>query len=383
MTCVFITGATGVVGSELVPLFLESPETEVRILVRAEDENRLRQRVDDLFAYWQLPPDLEADFRRRLVALPGDVTRPRLGLAGDAWQRLARETTHIVHAAGNVRLNQSIEAARHDAVDSARSVAELAWASRAGGGPAKLDAVSTVGVAGRMQGLIPERPLTEPRAFHNTYEQAKAEAEEFLLGQLDKGLPLTIHRPSMVVGRSDTGRIIRFQVFYYLCDFLSGAKTWGFVPDTGEATLDIIPVDYVARALALASRDPASVGRILHLCSGPEQAIRLTDLRTAVREFAILNGTRLPSLRVVSPSCFRRWVDSLRHVTCGRTQRALRALTFLLAYLDELQHFDVVQTRFYFGDRGFDTSCSAVSLEQLLAYGTPVGGRQVKAMQER
>ncbi len=349
MSCVFITGATGVVGSELVPLFLASPETEVRILVRAEDENRLRHRVDDLFDYWQLSPDLEADFRRRLVALPGDVTRPRLGLGGDAWQRLAREITHIVHAAGNVRLNQSIEAARHDAVDSARSVAELAWASRASGGPAKLDAVSTVGVAGRMQGLIPERPLTEPRAFHNTYEQAKAEAEDFLLGELDKGLPLTIHRPSMVVGRSDTGRIIRFQVFYYLCDFLSGAKTWGFVPDTGEATLDIIPVDYVARAIHCTALHAQSVGRVLHLSSGPDGAIRIADLVGQVRARYADRGQPLPRLRLVPLGRVRWLLPLVTRASWGRTRRLLGTLPHFLAYLDDPQEFINGDTRRFLG----------------------------------
>ncbi len=85
----------------------------------------------------------------------------------------------------------------------------------------------------------------------------------------------------MVVGRSDTGRIIRFQVFYYLCDFPSGAKTWGFVPDTGEATLDIILVD--CRGRFTVRYTPQSVGRVLHLSSGPDGVIRIADLVGQVR----------------------------------------------------------------------------------------------------
>ena len=150
MTCVFITGATGVVGSELVPLFLESPETEVRILVRAEDENRLRHRVDDLFDYWQLSPDLEADFRRRLVALPGDVTRPRLGLGGDAWQRLAREK-HTSSRGGQCPAESIIEAgpARMPSIPPAALRAGMGLARQRR--PAKPDAVAPW-ASRRMQG---------------------------------------------------------------------------------------------------------------------------------------------------------------------------------------------------------------------------------------
>ena len=55
---------------------------------------------------------------------------------------------------------------------------------------------------------------------------------------MQAGLPATIHRPSMVVGDSQTGKVIHFQVFYHLCEFLSGRRTLGIVPDTGDAALD-------------------------------------------------------------------------------------------------------------------------------------------------
>ena len=85
-----------------------------------------------------------------------------------------------------------------------------------------------------MRGLIREVPLAEPRQFHNTYEAAKAEAESFVWERLSGGLPGTIHRPSMIVGDSKTGKNIRFQVFYYLADFLAGLRTLGVVPDTRD-----------------------------------------------------------------------------------------------------------------------------------------------------
>lgn len=342
MNCVLITGATGVIGSELVPLFLDD-DFQVRLIVRARSPEHLRERTDELLRYWGRSPD-EPRWAGRLEALIGDVCQPKLGLDDATFDRLAGEVTHVVHAAGNVKLNQPIEEARHSAVDSARYVAELAWACQRSGQFVKLDAVSTVGVAGRMQGLIPERPLTEPREFHNNYERAKAEAEEFFLGELAAGLPLTIHRPSMVVGRSDTGRVFRKQVFYYLCEFLTGRKTWGFLPDLGEARLDLIPVDCVARLIHLAAADPTTSGRVFHLCSGPDRSIGLRELAGQLRQIARDRGQRLPRLRFLHIRWFRLALRLLAGVTWGRTRRRLAALPYFLAYLDQRQDFSSDET---------------------------------------
>ena len=157
----------------------------------------------------------------------GDVCKPHLGLQSDEYGRLSREVTHIIHSAGNVRLNLSHEEARANALGAADEVVAFAEACRKTESLTKLDVVSTIGVAGRLPGLIPERQLVEPREFHNSYEAAKAEAEDFLFEKLAEGIPLTVHRPSMVVGNSQTGKVRQFQVFYHLCDFLAGRKTGG------------------------------------------------------------------------------------------------------------------------------------------------------------
>ena len=130
-------------------------------------------------------------------------------------------------------------------MDSARGIVSFSDACAQHGAFEKLEFISTVGVAGNMSGTVPERAFGEARTFRNSYEEAKAEAETLLLQQIERGLPATIHRPSMVVGDSRDGTIIQFQVFYYLCEFLSGRRTVGVVPETHDIRLDVVPVDYV------------------------------------------------------------------------------------------------------------------------------------------
>ncbi len=361
----FITGATGVVGSSLIPVLLKQSDLRLKLLIRARSAAELAERLERLYSFWGVRLD-DVGIRSRIEAVAGDTTLPEFGLDKDKYLALTAACTHVIHAAGLVRMNLPLEKARHSAVGSMRNVVALARACPA---LQKVDVVSTVGVGGRLQHAIPERWLTEPRAFHNTYEQAKAEAEDFLREQLEQApLPLTVHRPSMVVGDSRDGRIISFQVFYFLCEFLSGRKTFGVYPDFGDARLDIIGCDIVAEAIAAASEDPGMAGRILHLCSGPDHAMRIEDLKHLVRQSFAQRGLAVPGDRVLP----RRWYASLARFTSRLAPRdarkALATLPIYLEYLADSQAFDDSVFRRWLAERGQHRPAPAVYLPKVLDY---------------
>jgi nucleoside-diphosphate-sugar epimerase len=216
--------------------------------------------------------------------------------------------------------------------------------------------------------VVPERPLREAREFHNTYEAAKAEAEEILLQQMQRGLPATIHRPSMVVGDSRTGKIIHFQVFYYLCEFLSGKRTFGIIPDARDVRLDIIPVDYVARAIQVSASRPDAVGRVFHLCSGPLRAPRIVDLARWLHHHLSAHAGKLTRLRPVPLAWIRRSLPLLRLLAPRTARRALDTLPFFLAYLDEDQLFDNSRTSDFFSSDGLAVPPVGDYLGRVLEY---------------
>ena len=341
MDCVLISGATGVVGSALVPYVLENKAAKVKLLLRANSPEHLRQRLMRLFAFWQHDQSAK-DWSGRIEALSGDVSSLQWGLEDSVYRRLGQEVTHIIHAAGDVRLNKTIDEARRAAVDSARHAAALARRCMSNGQFHKLEYLSTVGVAGKTPGMIMEQP-SAAASFHNTYEQAKAEAEALILEQYQAGLPVTVHRPSMVVGDSRTGKVIHYQVFYYLSDFLCGLKTCGLLPATGEAKLDIIPADYVARAIALAMQQPATAGRIFHLCTGPQNSLTLTRLSQHLRDMLLRRGRKLPPLRRLPLSVFNWSLRVLQPLAPEYLRPFLNALPFFLNYLAHEQSFDNAQ----------------------------------------
>ena len=124
MKTYFVTGATGAIGSALIPILLQDTqgkETRVRLLLRAKSSEDLASRLEALFSFWQTHAD-DMSARSRVQALRGDVTLPRFGLDDADYQALCSDCTHIVHSAGNVRMNLPIDQARHSAVDSARNL---------------------------------------------------------------------------------------------------------------------------------------------------------------------------------------------------------------------------------------------------------------------
>ena len=334
-TC-FLTGSTGVVGSAIAGRALAASDARLKLLIRAASKEELESRVEALAQYWGVARDALGD---RVEAVRGDATEPRFGLSEADYDRLAGECTHVIHSAGAVRMNLPIADARRSAVGSAQEIIAFAERCRENGQFEKVEFISTVGVGGRLPGELPERWITEPRGFHNTYEQSKAEAEERVREAIDRGLAVTVHRPSMVVGDSETGKVIGFQVFYHLAEFISGRRTFGLMPDPGPTRLDLIPSDYVAAAILWSCARPEYAGQILHLCSGPHGAVGIRDLRTSVRTEFMAAGIALPRPLTVPAALFRAAIPLVRTFSSERQKRALGTLPTFLDYLAENQTF--------------------------------------------
>jgi thioester reductase-like protein len=335
MSCYFLTGGTGVVGSRVLEHLLDSPANRVYMLVRAESDDAAAQRVRHLLQRTiGSSDDRHLD---RIVVVRGDASQPRFGIGEAQYHQLLADCRRIVHSAGLVRMNLPLEQARASAVGAAEQVVGLARTLHDSGRLEKVEFVSTVGVGGRMT-EVPEEWIEQPRGFHNTYEQAKAEAETLVHAGVSEGLPITVHRPSMVVGDSQTGRIASFQVFYHLCEFLSGLRSWGIMPPFGDARLDTVPVDYVASGIVWSSGEPKAIGKIMHFCSGLT-AIPLVDLRRLVIGRFNAFGIRTPTPRTIPTQLFSALLAVFGFISPPNVRRAIRTAPLFLNYLASRQTF--------------------------------------------
>ncbi|MCP5301009.1 MAG: SDR family oxidoreductase [Chromatiaceae bacterium] len=335
---------------------LATTDSRVWVLIRASDPAALSSRLDDVFRLWGSAEIEAQSWRGRVFPVAGDMGLPRFGMQEADWDEVVNECSRLVHAAGVVRMNLPLEVARQHAVGSARNIVALAEAAAGLGRDVNVAFVSTVGVAGNKIGSLTDDWVTETRTFHNTYEQAKAEAEELLrTWSRPRAIHLTVHRPSMVVGASD-GDILRHQIFFYLCEFLSGRHTMGLQPALGSARLDTVPVGFVADAVAWAVQSRNVDGRIFNLCSGPDMEVDLTRVQRWTRDALQRNSRlRLPTIRQLPAGLFM-WIIRLATLTApAEVKRRINTLPMLLEYLKSPQTFDGGNTRrFLLSNAGVD-----------------------------
>jgi thioester reductase-like protein len=126
--------------------------------------------------------------------------------------------------------------------------------------------VATCYVAGKREGRIFESELRHDAGFRNFYEESKYLAE-LEVDSLKTELPVTIHRPAVVCGDSRTGETVKYDGVYYLIHYL---LRWPrllsfFNIGNHDVCLNLVPVDFVAEALAGLACDDTAIGKTLQL----------------------------------------------------------------------------------------------------------------------
>ena len=336
-----LTGATGFLGMELLARYLERTERTVYALVRARDDAEAQAR---LRAAVERVVDAPGRFDHRLLAIRGDVALPGLGIPRSRRLALAESVTEIVHAAASVSFTLPLEEAREINVEGTRRLLELAELCTMHGSLRRFSHVSTAYVAGDATGVFGEDDHDVGQGFRNTYERTKWEAERLVRAHGER-LPVTIFRPSIVVGEQETGWTAAFNVIYApLRAFAKGASV-PLIPGRRSAPVDVVPVDYVADAIFMLSSRGDGADRTYSLAAGPQASSVGELVRLSAQTFgrtrpltmppAIYERTIHPLLLRRSRGAKRRWLEQapvffpyfalrVRHDT-SRTQEALAA----------------------------------------------------------
>jgi long-chain acyl-CoA synthetase len=257
-----LTGATGFVGMELLAQLAAADERPIYALVRAADQEAADARLAAVRTAVFGDAGAHAE---RLFAVPGDLERSRLGLPARRRAELAANVGEVVHGAASVSFAAELPAARAVNVEGTRRVLELA---RELPGLRRLVHVSTAYVAGGRRGVCDPAELDVRGPHRNAYERSKAEAEALARAAMDT-LPVSVARPSIVVGHSGSGWTSSFNVLYGpLKAFAHGGLR--VIPGRRRAPVDVVPVDHVAREVLGLLRDPGPAGRTLHVTAGPQ-----------------------------------------------------------------------------------------------------------------
>ncbi|HEX4445785.1 MAG TPA: SDR family oxidoreductase, partial [Polyangiaceae bacterium] len=160
-------------------------------------------------------------------------------------------------------LGVDTRAAEHVNIGSAREAIEMAASCD------KLECLvfhSTAHVSGDRTGLVREDDLQAGQAFRSIVEETKARAEKIMRAAMDR-VPIAVVRPATVVGDSRTGEVDRFDGPYLLIVLVvSSPPDLALpLPGPGDEALNLVPIDWVARASVALGKDPRARGRTFHL----------------------------------------------------------------------------------------------------------------------
>ena len=325
---VFMTGFPGFLGRRLVrKLLCADEQMEATLLVEQSQEEAAEEEVKRLDL--MRPAD---DLARRITIVTGDITAMDVGLSGPEYQTVLEQTTEIYHLAAIHELRiQKIKAesvnvlGTKNMLNLARNLPSLE----------RFIYFSSAYVSGDRVGVILEEELEKGQGFRNTYEATKHKAE-VMVRRAGFDLPITVIRPSGVVGDSQTGEIDRYDEVYHMGLLLATANTAIPLSGSGRAPLNLVPVDYVIDAVHVIVNRPETIGQTFHICDpnplsvrGVYEAVAQRFGRTLPRYHVSPNLTkailRIPGLERFAPRT-REVIDYLNHMAfynCANTLDAL------------------------------------------------------------
>ncbi len=235
---ILITGATGFLGGALAADLLARPEwDDVLLIVRAEDDAHAYQRVVRSLARFTSDLSLLGRLRPTQI-VPGDFTQPAAFIADPRLRTIKR----VVHCAALTSFGANTRVFTTNIDGTLRFVHNLRQVATI----ERFLHVSTAMVCGDQPGsLVQEDQFPRAKVNHLVnYTESKAEAERLLRLTLP-GFPLTVVRPTIVVGHTRLGCQPSGSIYWTF----RMANALGMVTCSPEARIDVVPVDYTAEAL--------------------------------------------------------------------------------------------------------------------------------------
>ena len=261
---IFLTGSTGYIGAHVAANLLQEHDAALNLLIRARDGREAEVRL------WYAM-QLHMDFARfyeclqtRVRIFRGDLTAPQFGLARDDYDRLIHTSDSVVHCAASLN-RKSEKSCLNVNLRGTLEAIQLARRIEYYHGLRRFSHVSTVAVAGQRSNEVvtEDAAIDWERSDYDPYARTKKFCEHMIRELLPEA-PLTIFRPSIVLGDSRYAQTTQFDMVRAFV-FLAGLPV---LPFRGGDRIDIVNVDFVAGAIAALHQKDKPLYDTYHLSSG-------------------------------------------------------------------------------------------------------------------
>jgi len=273
-TAIFLTGATGFLGTFLLYELLQQTQADIYCLVRAKTlelgKTKIQQSLDTYLLWHQ-------SFQSRIIPVLGDLSQPCLGLTQEQFQRLASQLDVIYHNGAVVNFTYPYSVLKAANVLGTQEVLRLACQVKV----KPVHFISTISV------VYPNNPdvkvvreqdsLDDAKMPSSGYAQSKWVAEKLATIARERGLPVCIYRPGRISGHSKTGACNPGDHTYRM---IKGCIQLGGIPNQ-DIQLNLSPVDYVSQAIVFLSSQKDSIGKAFHLVN--PQPLPLKEMVSYIR----------------------------------------------------------------------------------------------------
>ncbi|KAK4077867.1 uncharacterized protein Triagg1_3561 [Trichoderma aggressivum f. europaeum] len=415
---IFLTGATGFLGKvvleELIRRRYELQIEKVIVLIRPSktspheaiaEESHLSSRFHDEVVTSKCFAQLSPGWTRYVEPVYGDLGQAHCGLDTTAYEKISRETTHIIHCAACVQFDLPLSSSLDINLQGTLNILQLArtcsslerfvYTSTAYVTPHGMhdqirEELAPLGPWQDAQelldalhsGSVTEGELLQQTCHPNTYTLSKCITEHFVLHNRGE-IPITIVRPSIITaalerpcpGWSDSASAVVGVVL--------GVQDGGVCALGGDPTafMDLVPVDYVADFIideVFAVQASSAAVPIVHCVSGL-RSITPKILSSVGAAYFQQSEMRWLNYRSSPTTHLYRYVWQMMPLKLARTfcwvggdHRAVRQLARATQNIDKLDH-----TFGYFLSNSFNFAASRPTLAQRAPYFKPAAYMQM------
>lgn len=305
---ILLTGSTGFLGAFLLAELLQQTTADIYCLVRSvnsQDSYTKLKTIMETYGIWQ------ENCSSRIIPIVGDLSQPLLGLESEKFQQLASTIDVIYHNGAWVHHIYPYSILKPANVLGTQEILRLASQIKT----KPVHFISSSGVAASkvksgVKLVYEQDSLNENELPDNGYSQTKWVAEKLVQMAAERGIPISIYRPSRISGHSQTGV---FNSNDFLYKLIIGCVQLGSAPDI-DIRENIVPVDYVSKAIVHLSQQEKSLGKTFHLVH--PQTLHSNTLIDHIRSLGY----------AIEQISYDQWRDKLLNITQGSLTHPLYSL---------------------------------------------------------
>jgi thioester reductase-like protein len=262
------------------------------VLVRGNRFESAVSRIENIVARWEKHAGHALP---RPVVLEGNLSEPGLGLSLDESRWVSENCNSVLHNAASLTFHAETPDGEpwRSNLHGTRHVLEFAREMKL----REFHHVSTAYVCGLRQDLVLESELDVGQEHGNDYEVSKFQSEQLVRGSefLDS---VTVYRPAIILGDSQTGYSTTFHGFYVPLKLVSTLLTRSAVPGItpegmaeiiklvserlreillleGHECKNLVPVDWCSQVISEIFVNPKHHRKTYHLTPGNKTTVRM------------------------------------------------------------------------------------------------------------